>query len=471
MGRLTRNASCPCGSGRRYKSCCGELSGLDHGGQADHPMYPGWARLAPDVRSALWRDMCDALRMQGVADYDGARRIYERVLSAAPDTFDALHMLGVIELECGDFDRAEALIVAAARWLDTAPLRSNLALLRHRRRESESGGSLRGNLATEAIALVATEEPSLREPPPNLALSAGRMPASWHLVHVVVPGTVTCAGSNHVGQRIFDRLFAAGRDVRLWTVPREGAWRAPLDARACEVCDEHRPRGGVLVVVGLDDEIAERLAPDFAACDELWLMLDTRVPTALLDVIHRLGPRLARLHLAARSCDVLDHLGVGGHVDPFLLGGPPAPSQRRGLARGRMRVGVFILAVGGSADKERHAMLEWLREQDVFMRILYPGRLPSRHVADEREHLVGLDVDWDRDWAHDLDALFYWGGEGRAHQYDGLVVEGRASGLRVIAHGLAETIGSVDGDEVFFSADEARDCVLRVFRTWIGGSA
>lgn len=468
MVRVARNASCPCGSGQRYKACCGELSSVVRPEPAEHPMYPGWDGLAPDVRSALWRTMCDALKMQSHGDYEGARRGYEHVLEVAPDTFDAQHMLGVIELECGNFERAEELIEAAARWLDTASVRSNLALLRHRRREGESGRSLRGNLAADAIALIAAEEPSLRKPPPSPALSAGGVPASWRMVHVVVPGTLLSVGSNHVGQRIFQRLVAEGRDVRLWMLPRAKARRTLFDEHAWEVRDEQRPRGGVLIVVGLDDEMAEQLAPDFDGCDELWVVLDTRVPIPLLKLIQRLGPRLSRLRLAARSLDALDHLGVGGHVDPFLLGGPPAVSKRHRTGRGRMRVGVFILAVGGSADRERHEILEWLRDQEIFIRILYPGRLPSRHVADEWEHLVGLDVDWRPGWADDLDALFYWGGEGRANQYDSLLVEARASGLRVIAHGLAETIGTANDDEVFFSAEEARSSFLRVREAWRG---
>jgi tetratricopeptide (TPR) repeat protein len=99
-----RNAACPCGSGLRYKSCCGAAEA--DASRAAPVAYPGWELLAESERKALTDWMREALAAQLVGEGERARELYERVLARAPDTFDALHMLGVLCLEAGELDRA-----------------------------------------------------------------------------------------------------------------------------------------------------------------------------------------------------------------------------------------------------------------------------------------------------------------------------------------------------------------------------
>ena len=137
---------------------------------------------------------------------------------------------------------------------------------------------------------------------------------------------------------------------------------------------------------------------------------------------------------------MLADLGLPGAVDPFLFGAvdrsctPSAPSVPRGVRR---RIGVFIPPVRAHEDKLRWEMVEWLRAQGAYLRLLYPGRLPSLHIENEDEHLVSLVTEWDG-WWHDLDTLFFWGAEGRMRQYDRLVFEGIAAGLAVVADGFGD---------------------------------
>ena len=88
---VARNAACPCGSGRRFKACCGSRTG--------------------SVVSALGQGPAErlqrALVLQQRGDLVQAAAAYREVLEHSPDLADAVHMLGVIHLQAGNC--AEAL--------------------------------------------------------------------------------------------------------------------------------------------------------------------------------------------------------------------------------------------------------------------------------------------------------------------------------------------------------------------------
>lgn len=94
-----RNDPCPCGSGKRYKHCCGSAVTA-----AAKPPAP-----ALDVK----RLMSDALAAQQVRRLDEAERLYRQALVLAPDIPDALHMLGVIRYERRDYEESRRLILRA----------------------------------------------------------------------------------------------------------------------------------------------------------------------------------------------------------------------------------------------------------------------------------------------------------------------------------------------------------------------
>jgi len=116
----SRNAACPCGSGRRYKDCHGALAA--RGGHAGIGQPP-----ASDLRERLH----DALARQQAGDLAGAAARYEEVLALEPRNFDALHMLGVVRFQQDELARARHLLERAVALEPAMPAAQlNLGLVR-----------------------------------------------------------------------------------------------------------------------------------------------------------------------------------------------------------------------------------------------------------------------------------------------------------------------------------------------------
>ena len=88
MTPVSRNSLCPCGSGKRYKHCCGAEA------------------LGSDFELGLRDTMISALARQKAKDLAGAEALYRKALSIQPDEPDCLHMLGVICLGSGRYKEA-----------------------------------------------------------------------------------------------------------------------------------------------------------------------------------------------------------------------------------------------------------------------------------------------------------------------------------------------------------------------------
>ena len=99
---VSRNAPCPCGSGRRFKEC--------HG-LPPHAV-PATVAQQPDAW-LLWKHQ--ALAAQQAGHLQQALDLYDRALAAAPADFDCLHMAGVAHFQRGEFEPALALIERALR--------------------------------------------------------------------------------------------------------------------------------------------------------------------------------------------------------------------------------------------------------------------------------------------------------------------------------------------------------------------
>lgn len=114
-----RNDPCPCGSGKRYKACCGQL------GQPGARAGAETVRASFDPRALL--DQATAFHQAGkLAE---AETIYRRVLSVAPDNIVAMQYLGVLSLQKGDALTAETMVRRAIASADDVPeFHSNLGL-------------------------------------------------------------------------------------------------------------------------------------------------------------------------------------------------------------------------------------------------------------------------------------------------------------------------------------------------------
>src|SRR5256885_15262511 len=106
---VSRNDPCPCGSGRRFKDCHGSLrEGMPRvspAATAAKSRYRApeddWATLGEEDRDRLGVLMEQALKHQLEQRLREGERLYRAVLEEAPNTHDALHMLGVIRLGLG----------------------------------------------------------------------------------------------------------------------------------------------------------------------------------------------------------------------------------------------------------------------------------------------------------------------------------------------------------------------------------
>jgi tetratricopeptide (TPR) repeat protein len=74
---------------------------------------PNWtpAQLQPD----LARKLSEARAAHQAGNIDTAGRLYSEILQHRPDEFDALHMLGILEYQLGNFPKALRLMAAALR--------------------------------------------------------------------------------------------------------------------------------------------------------------------------------------------------------------------------------------------------------------------------------------------------------------------------------------------------------------------
>ena len=101
-----RNDPCPCGSGFPTSGVAGASSCA--AGRALVPQFVGWEALRAEERAALWQTMQTALAAQKEGQLAMARGLYEEVVARAPYTGDAIDMLGVVHLQEGDLETAEA---------------------------------------------------------------------------------------------------------------------------------------------------------------------------------------------------------------------------------------------------------------------------------------------------------------------------------------------------------------------------
>lgn len=122
----SRNAPCPCGSGRRYKDCHGQVGAAPRAVSAD-----------------LARRMQQALAAQQSGRLDEAIALYGEAIGEAPQTFDAWHMRGVARFQRLEFDDAERDIRRALELVPgAAAARANLALVVQGRRLAEQEEAL-----------------------------------------------------------------------------------------------------------------------------------------------------------------------------------------------------------------------------------------------------------------------------------------------------------------------------------------
>ena len=102
MNNVSRNQPCPCGSGKRFKQCCGGLESGDLLGSA----------------LPFWVIMSQALSAQKSGNLYLAENLYREALKLMPDHPDALHMLGVVLYGLSRYREASSLVRRAGELFD-----------------------------------------------------------------------------------------------------------------------------------------------------------------------------------------------------------------------------------------------------------------------------------------------------------------------------------------------------------------
>jgi glycosyltransferase involved in cell wall biosynthesis len=318
----SRNSPCPCGSGRRYKDCHGALGGIaapapPAAAVAQRSTYRApaaeWAYLDDAARDDLGARMEHALALQTAGWADEAAREYGRVVALAPDTHDALHMLGVIELGRGNLDEAERLIAAALALRPPYPaIQHNLQLVHDAR--LALARSQPEQLAERALPILVdlALSPVVPVRPTGAGGARSTLPRS---------AAVQLIGRVHDGDHddtwMLARLAAIlGEHAAVWAVDGDGT--EVVAGRRVQRVDAWIglvPRGGTHVFVGVDVDCAAWI--ERAEADRVLVLCQSASPTRYLDKLRTIAHDGARpVELVFGTQAVADRFGAGHVVVP-----------------------------------------------------------------------------------------------------------------------------------------------------------
>lgn len=436
----SRNAPCPCGSGRRYKDCHGALGAPaarpapePPRRRAYRPDGPEWRGLDEARQEQLAGLMEEALALQNAGDDRGASARYRRVLEAAPETHDALHMLGVARWRMGDLADAATLIDRALRQREPYPaIVRNLDSVRRAR-------ASRTQLGVQWLSEAAL--PDLMD---TLACGDDR----WHAAarEPLRPGeplhlVLGSARTDGDVVRAFDRLRTL---LAPW---RPIAWRADATQgdpalRRYDPVSQDGPPDGVHVHVGIDHpspevyELFDRGRPRRAVV----LPVHASASDWLLRVRRIAQDGAVPVFAAFVAQGQARKLGTDGPVLPSLV--DVGPAGREDTVRdGPLRVGVVVTDDGLSRSdalpalalaERRGKLATELARTGAEVVIRDPGRL--RYVVGDRP---GLRFESRRErtldaFVRDVDAIVVpsqpWASEGMGEE----IFVARAAGVPVV---------------------------------------
>jgi len=259
---VSRNDPCPCGSGRRFKDCHGSLR--DVAGVARSPAEStaattprasryrpagnDWIDIDDDRADRLGAMMELALKHQVGQRVRDAERLYRAVLEEAPNTHDALHMLGVVRLGLGDYADAERLLRAAMELRAPYPaIEKNWSLVCR----SIAARDRRGIeiVCEHALPLL---QRTLQHSQPAPKATAG---ATAERVHVVGPRSSAVGDRGWVTDRLAN-LLAPLQPTR-WHPPAdisETATWTRVDRHTLDVGTQRRPMEGTVIIADVECE-------------------------------------------------------------------------------------------------------------------------------------------------------------------------------------------------------------------------
>lgn len=386
---VSRNDPCPCGSGRRYKDCHGSLRA---GAQpTTAPLAPrtsayrapgdDWAGLDETTRDRLGAIMERALQEQLAQRVRDAERLYRSVLEQAPQTHDALHMLGVIRLGLGDFTDAEQLIRSAMALRPEYPaIATNWSLVRRAIAARDRRGV--EVLCEHALPLLFESLDAQRGA--DQRASAAPANASARDLAVVGPTLDPVGDATWLAGRLRELLAPLG--VRFWNAESDpnAAWQA-LERHRIDVSTGRRPHGDRVALVGLESDAESWLREPIA---QVLVFVQRSTPSLALERLRRIAADGARaLTLVFDSHAKARRFGLHQHVLPPPLAVPDdlMTNDPRAHAEGLRiaTIGQDGLRVAATDDGDH---LCSLAERAGELRVLDPGPLryalgASRSIA------------------------------------------------------------------------------------------
>jgi len=106
MKKIGRNASCPCGSGKKYKKCCLHAPKPNAGGTF---VYTDLDKLSNQVPELI---------KQG--KYDEAEQVCQKLQEQYPDQIDGLHRSAELFEAMKDYDKAATFYNRTAEFAEQA---------------------------------------------------------------------------------------------------------------------------------------------------------------------------------------------------------------------------------------------------------------------------------------------------------------------------------------------------------------
>ncbi len=361
-GTTSRLAPCPCGSGKRYRDCCGRLQGDAPAAPRSRYRAPGaeWIHLTEHDRDRFGALMEEALEHQRAGRHANAERHYREVLAAAPATHDALHMLAMVRFEARDYAEARRLIEAALPLREAYPaIRQNLALVvsAERARERRALDALCEQALPRVFGLLRSAEAGV----------ARETPATAEGLHLI----------GREGDASDDDAWMLRRLAQLLAALEPVVWYADGPAGTADAVAG--PRGGIQVFVGADLSVPAWLPQ--SAPRRTVVVAQAGAPSRWLELIRELARDGAReLALIAGSETKAARFGAGHVALPpplDLADVVPARSPRPRDDR-EFVVGCVVQDGRTVAHASAHALLERVAAQGLGLDLLDPGR--ARYV-------------------------------------------------------------------------------------------
>jgi hypothetical protein len=395
---VPRNSPCPCGSGRRYKECHGVTDRRAEPEQVVprsryRPNGPDWDHLAETVRDACGQKMEKAMQLQTAGREYDAELLYRSVLNIAPNTHDALHMLGVINFRRADLVEAEGLIKSAMT------LRQGYNSIIKNLKLVEAAINARQQhdiqLVCELALPLLADEVLLRTKRANHdSVTHVKPPNSGEFQAHLISDFGDAASENAWFARRVATLLSA-RKPKLWSIQKPiDCSPEPRPMHTISAIDRQVPVGGVQILVGVDCDLdgwVEQSSPD-----RLLIFGLAASPARYLEQLRYLAASGAPpVELLFRSKAEAGRFGCGG---PILL--PPIELAQMG--GGRLRSGPS-LTLGTIGCEERTvyagddgALLAVLATGACRVSILAPGRLRyslggNRAIEFHSRHELSLD--------------------------------------------------------------------------------